>query len=273
MRELDQETAEVYQFWNEASCGETLYLKGDTAAAWEHQANERYRLEPFIESFADFDAASGKQVLEVGVGLGADHQRFAEAGALLHGIDLTDRAVENTRVRFKLYGLETCVAQGNAEYLEFENEQFDIYYSWGVLHHSPNTEKAIAEAFRVLKPGGIAKIMIYHKWSIVGAMLWFRYALMRGKPWISLSDIYANYLESPGTKAFSRKDALQLMSSFETVTLETPLGHGDLLESEAGQRHKGALLSIARKIWPRWLIKRVLRGNGLFMLIQATKPL
>ncbi len=92
---------------------------------------------------------------------------------------------------------------GDAEALAFPDEHFDIVYSWGVLHHSPNTHLAINEVKRVLRVGGVAKIMVYHTWSFVGYMLWVRYALLRGRPWLGVSYIYSHYLESPGTKAYT----------------------------------------------------------------------
>lgn len=262
---------DVHDFWNSAACGEDLYLTGTDQAAYEAQARIRYELEPYIETFADFASSTGKRVLEIGVGLGADHKRYAEAGAELYGVDLTERAVEHTRRRLAASGLASQVAVGDAERLEFPNEFFDQVYSWGVLHHSPETAKAISEVWRVLKPGGRARIMIYHKWSLIGFMLWTRYALLRFKPWMSLRDVYARYLESPGTKAYSVAEARRLFSAFSNVDIDTVLTHGDLLESSAGQRHRGMLLSVASRFWPRSLLRRVVPKAGLFMLIDATK--
>ena len=261
----------VHDFWNQASCGEALYLAEWDQAGYRAQAEARYALEPYIPDFAGFAAARGLRVLEIGVGLGADHQRFAEAGADLWGIDLTDRAVEHTRRRLAAFGLTSHLAVGDAERLEFADASFDRVYSWGVLHHSPDTPKAIAEVWRVLKPGGEARIMIYHTWSLVGLMLWVRYALLGLKPWLSLRDIYARYLESPGTKAYSVAEARALCAAFSQVEIRTVLTHGDLLESGAGQRHRGTLLTVARKLWPRALIRRLLPGAGLFMLIKAVR--
>ena len=113
--------------------------------------------------------------------------------------------------------------------------------------------------------------MIYHKYSMVGLMLWVRYALLGLRPWLTLSEIYASYLESPSTKAYSVAEARQLFSAFNEVRIKTVLSHGDLLESNAGQRHRGGLLTLARKIWPRWLIRRLLPNAGIFMLIEARK--
>jgi hypothetical protein len=78
------ETAElkdqVREFWNRTACGETLYLHGMDREAFEEQRRVRYQLEQ-IPEFADFPSFRGKKTLEIGVGLGADHQSLAEAGA------------------------------------------------------------------------------------------------------------------------------------------------------------------------------------------------
>jgi len=268
---MNQDKQLVHDFWNRASCGEALYLAKHDLVGYQAQAESRYALEPYIPDFAGFAQSKDLRVLEIGVGLGADHQRFAEAGADLWGIDLTERAVEHSRCRLAAFGLSSNLSVADAERLDFPEESFDWVYSWGVLHHSPDTPKAIAEVWRVLKAGGVARIMIYHKWSLVGLMLWIRYALLGIKPWLSMGDIYARYLESPGTKAYSVAEARLLFSKFNEVRIRTVLTHGDLLESGAGQRHRGPLLSLARKLWPRETIRRLLPGAGLFMLIEARK--
>ncbi len=263
---------DVKDFWNEASCGEELYLKGvDEKKAFNNQAQIRYQLEPYIISFADFSNSKGKKVLEIGVGLGADHQKFAESGADLYGIDNTERAIVNTRKRLQLFNLSSKLEVADAENLHFSDNFFDIVYSWGVIHHSPDTSGAINEIYRVLKPGGEAKIMIYHTKSFVGYMLWIRYALLTLKPFTSLKQIYSKYLESPGTKAYTVKEAKLLLKQFKKVDIKTLLTHGDILSSDAGQRHKGLFLLIARKLFPRFIIKKVFPKNGLFMLIKAVK--
>lgn len=262
---------DVRDFWETASCGESLYLDGSNRESYRHQAQIRYQLEPYIPAFADFDGASESKVLEIGVGLGADHQQFAEAGAELWGIDLTPRAIEHTRRRLACFGLHSNLAVGDAERLDFPDNSFDRVYSWGVLHHSPDTPQAITEVRRVLKSGGRASIMIYHKWSLVGFMLWVRYALLGFRPWMSLSEVYDRFLESPGTKAYTVQEARQMFSDFHHVEISTVLTHGDLLESAAGQRHQGVLLKVARRVWPRSLIRRFLPDAGLFMLITASK--
>jgi ubiquinone/menaquinone biosynthesis C-methylase UbiE len=262
----------VKEFWNEASCGENLYLKGGSKyEKYINQMSKRYELEAFILPFADFENQHNKKVLEVGVGLGADHQKFAENGAVLSGCDLTERAIEMTKNRFKLFNLSSELRVADAENLPYAENTFDTVYSWGVIHHTPNTPKAIQEIYRVLKKNGVGKIMIYHKKSIVGYMLWIRYGLMKLKPFRTLNFIYSNYLESSGTKAYTVTEAYELFKKFSSIKVETILCHGDLLTSQAGQRHEGSLLNIARKIYPRWIIKNLFPKKGLFMLIEVKK--
>ncbi len=262
---------EVHDFWDKASCGERLYLEGSDQAGYVAQMQKRYELDPFIENFARFGESGATDVLEIGVGLGADHQRFAQAGARLTGIDLTERAVEHTRHRLELFGLKSCLQVADAEALPFPDESFDWGYSWGVLHHSPNTERTVEEVWRVLRRGCGARIMIYHKHSLVGYMLWFRYALLAGKPWRSLGYIYSHHLESPGTKAYTEDEARILFKRFTEVRISTVLTHGDLLQSDVGQRHRGKLLAMAKRIWPRPIFRALLPRHGLFMLIEAKK--
>lgn len=265
--------AEVKQFWDAVACGERLLLTDSDRDGFRRQAVERYRLEPYIIPFAAFDQWNGREVLEIGLGLGADHERFAKAGARMTGVDLTPRAVEMTGRRLSLSGLPSRLQVADAECLPFADSSFDLVYSWGVIHHSPDTQAAAQEILRVLRPGEEFRVMIYHTWSLVGFMLWVRYALLRGKPFVSLSELYSRYLESPGTKAYSVGQARELFSGATDVRIAIELTHGDLLESGAGQRHGGRALHLARRIWPRWLLRRVAKNHGLFMLISGRKPL
>lgn len=271
MTEQSAAKGEVRDFWNEASCGEALLLPSEDRAGFESQSRERYRLEPYIPGFGRFSETAGQDVLEIGVGLGADHQRFAEAGARLSGIDLTERAIAHTRHRLGLFGLTSNLQVGDAENLPFADASFDVVYSWGVIHHSPDTPKAAREILRVLRPGGRFAVMVYQRRSLVGIMLWLRYALLAGKPLTSLDTIYARHLESPGTKAYSAKEGAALFAGARMVNVRSVLTHGDLLASGAGQRHQGALLDLARRLWPRKLLAKALPQWGLFLLIEGTR--
>ncbi len=142
---MNKDKQQVHDFWNEASCGENLYLPGLDREAYEAQARKRYELEPYILEFAGFDSGKAKRVLEIGVGLGADHQRFAQSGADLYGIDLTERAIEHTQRRLTTFGLSSQLAVGDAEQLDFPDEYFNrtVVISLSIFRLMESTKKPI----------------------------------------------------------------------------------------------------------------------------------
>lgn len=262
----------IADFWETAACGEDLYLTSRDAEGYQAQRDVRYRLEPYVLPFIDAESWRGKRVLEIGVGLGSDHELLAAHGAELSGIDLTERAVARTSERLRNVGFRSDLRVGDAENLPYPDCSFDMVYSWGVIHHTPDTTRAAREILRVLSPGGQFKVMIYNKWCLIGLMLWTRYALLKGRPFTSLSEIYSKHLESPGTKAYTPAEAAQLFAGADVKTAVV-LTHGDLLESSAGQRHRGLALTFAKALWPRWLLRRVARNYGLFLLIDGRKAM
>lgn len=271
---MTDQLSAVRDFWNAESCGERYATAGDEALAYRQETENRYRVEPYILEFADFSQFAGKDVLEIGVGMGSDHSQIALSGpASLTGVDLTERAIGHTTRRFESLGLKSQLRTANAEALPFADESFDAVYSWGVLHHSPDTPRCFEEVWRVLRPGGVAKIVIYHKHAPTGWMLWARYGLMRGRPFTPLAKIYADHLESPGTKAYTLKEARELTKRFSHAHCEARLSFGDLLEGDVGARHRGPMLSAAKALYPRWAMRALSRvfPIGLCLLITARK--
>lgn len=266
--------SDVRDFWNKESCGER-YLKSDGQSIdYDAEETNRYSLEPYIKEFAKFDDMHGRIVLEVGVGMGCDHLQIAKSEpSSLHGIDLTDRAISHTRARLSSRNYDSNLSVDSAENLSFEDNKFDVVYSWGALHHSENPQKCFDEVRRVLKPGGVAKIMIYNKYSLTGFYLWIKYGFLTGRLNKSMREIYANHLESPGTKAYTLSEAKFMFREFDAVDVKIQLSFGDLLLGEVGERHQGLLLSIGRKLLPRLLLKMVNRiiPIGLYLLIIAKK--
>jgi SAM-dependent methyltransferase len=154
----------VRAFWQEHPCG-TKFADAEPGSRRFYQLVEehRYQTEWHIPAAAGFAETKGQRVLEIGCGLGTDGAQFALAGADYTGIDLTDAAVALARRRFELFELVGTFHTGDAENLDFENESFDLVYSHGVLHHTPDTERAVQEIHRILKPGGRAVVMLYHR--------------------------------------------------------------------------------------------------------------
>jgi len=177
---------QVREFWNRQSCGtENAVATKFTRDYFEQLEAHRYFDQAYIHAFAQFTRYHGKRVLEVGFGPGTDFIQWLRAGAEVSGIDLTQEGLDHLRNRIAVYGLPDpeSIRVADAENLPFESNTFDLGYSFGVLHHSPNTEKAISELVRVAKPGGEIKIMLYNRRCIYAMGQWVKYALLRGKPW------------------------------------------------------------------------------------------
>jgi len=156
----------VQDFWKTEACG-SHFVPGEkgTPEFYRQYREFRYRMEWHIPLLVPFSEMKDKTVLEIGCGNGADGIMFAQAGAHYTGVDLTETAVEATRAHFRSLGLEGVFHLENAEQLSFADESFDCVYSYGVLHHTPCPANAFREVGRVLKPGGKAILMLYHKHS------------------------------------------------------------------------------------------------------------
>ena len=131
-----------------------------------------------FESLLPRDTLTEKRVLEIGVGMGSHAQILAEAAQEFVGIDFTRPAVTATMRRLRLAGAHRAsVLQMDAERLAFPDGAFDLVWSWGVIHHSASTRRALEEIRRVLKPDGFALVMVYHR----ALVPWLVYAgLIRG---------------------------------------------------------------------------------------------
>lgn len=207
---------QVREFWNRQSCG-TYVTKADKHSRQYFEDVEAFRYydQPFIHEFAQFTRYHGKRVIEVGFGAGTDFSQWLRAGAVATGIDLTPEALENLTHRIQVYRLPSpeCIRVADAENLPFDSNRFDLGYSFGVLHHSANTEKAIAELVRVVRPGGEIKLMLYNRHSVCAFKLWIKFALLRGQPWKSLAWAMWHHMESIGTKSYSRADLRRILSA------------------------------------------------------------
>ncbi|MEW5977035.1 MAG: class I SAM-dependent methyltransferase [Acidobacteriota bacterium] len=225
---------QVREFWNASPCGTEVSLQEKLSQAYfEDIESYRYESEPQIFAFAQFSRFFGKKVLEVGVGAGTDFLQWVRSGARAYGVDLTSNGVEHVRKRLELYGLQAEELRvADCENLPYGNDEFDLVYSWGVIHHTPDTEKALREIVRVVRPGGLCKIMVYHRHSLAVLYLWLKQALLRMRPWKSPAWCLAHYQESPGTKAYTRRELAALLSNLplQQVRIRTWLTYCDTLE-------------------------------------------
>ena len=157
---------DVRAFWDTEACGSHFVdAEKGTPEFYKEYRYFRYCVEWHIPLLVPFSETKNKSVLEIGCGNGADGTLFAQAGARYTGVDLTHAAVDSARKHFGVLGLQGNFQIENAERLSFPDEHFDFVYSYGVLHHTANPTKAFSEVRRVLKPGGKAVLMLYHRRS------------------------------------------------------------------------------------------------------------
>jgi len=267
----------VKAYWEMEVCGTRFGSPGarDRRRYFQELDLARYVLEPEVIEFAQFDQSRGKRVLEVGLGAGADFSRWVRAGAVASGRDLTQASVNLVRERLDLDGLSADVEMGDAEDLrEFPDNTFDIFYSAGVLMATPDTEKAFAEAHRVLKPGGQLKVLIYHYPSVGAFLIWMVHGPLRFR-WRAVRACVAEHYESPGMKMYTIEEARALVGKLfkrHAIKIDLYLGAGDLLTHKFSSKYAGRKWEMLRALYPRWFVKHVLGERfGTGMLISTVK--
>ena len=260
---------QVKAFWNRESCDTWQAQSEKFSREYFEQIEQwRYRDQPFIHAFAQFTRYHRKRVLEVGFGAGTDFIQWLRAGARVSGIDLTEEALANVSHRIQVYGLPQpeSLQVADAENLPFPANSFDLGYSWGVLHHTPNTGKALAELVRVVRPGGEIKVMLYNRHGLYAWKMWIKHALLKGRPWKNLRWVLANHVESRGTQAFTEKEIQQMLA---------PLGVAEIRMERFITNND----CVMRRSFPYWICGLVLAsvqaltGNrlGWFRGISARK--
>lgn len=256
----------VHAYWNRASCGTeyTTHTKFSPDYFQEIEAF-RYHIEPEIFSFAQFTRYRNKKVLEVGIGAGTDFMQWVRAGAHAYGVDLTQEAIRNTHHRLTQEGLKARYLDvADAEALPFEDNSFDLAYSWGVIHHSPRTFTCLEEIVRVTKPGGTIKIMVYNLNSLFAFYQYLMYGVKKFRFFSRWRTIIYNNQESYGTRAFTCSEMRSHLKQYPvTITkLEAPMTSHDLLYYKAKPFRIFAHLLATITGWKR---------AGWFMLIELKK--
>ena len=160
---MNAQIADVQAFWEANPCGSTLSGERDRRQYFAEIERKRYQIAGWIPQVARFASFRGRDVLEIGCGIGTDGLQFARNGARYVGVDLTPTAVELAREQFRLCGVDGRFEVANADVLPFADESFDHVYSCGVIHHSPDTEATVRQMFRVLPPAGTFCVIIFNR--------------------------------------------------------------------------------------------------------------
>jgi SAM-dependent methyltransferase len=214
---------QVRAYWDAHPCGtQFTHLEWGSKQFFDEVAKFRYDTQPFMRKLMEFDNFRGKRLLEIGCGLGTDLLQFARAGAVVTGVDLTPASVELVRKRLAIEGVPGEAQVADAEHLPFADNTFDVVYSFGVLHHTPNTQKAIDEVHRVLKPGGRVIIMLYHTGSVhvyLGAPLYRIARKLRPGTQSVVEDWVRVYdgAENPLGKSYTRSQLRMMFSRFKDL--------------------------------------------------------
>jgi SAM-dependent methyltransferase len=163
----EQKQRAVEQFWDAKPCDSDTSDKKLYSKEYFREIQElRYQLQSHIPDLLSSLDLDGKRVLEIGTGVGTDARTIIDLGADYTGINVDAGSCNMTRRALEVFCLPGEVRQASALDIPYPAETFDIVYSFGVLHHIPDADRAVKEILRVLKPDGRLVIMLYNKTSI-----------------------------------------------------------------------------------------------------------
>jgi 2-polyprenyl-3-methyl-5-hydroxy-6-metoxy-1,4-benzoquinol methylase len=215
----DKSIADVQRYWDARPCNIRHSTKPIGSKEYFDEVEARkYLVESHIPAFAEFERWKDKRVLEVGCGIGTDSINFARAGAQLTAVELSTESLRIARQRADVMGVADRIefVQANAEELTatLGGEPYDLVYSFGVIHHTPRPERALAEMRALVAPGGTLKLMVYHRrsWKV----LWIVAAEGHGRFW-KTDELVAEHSEAqtgcPVTFSYTRGEGRVLVES------------------------------------------------------------
>jgi 2-polyprenyl-3-methyl-5-hydroxy-6-metoxy-1,4-benzoquinol methylase len=232
----DIQIARVRDYWNNRPCNIRHSTQPvGTREYFDEVEARKYRVEPHIPAFADFEKWRGKKVLEIGCGIGTDTINFARHGAQVTTVDLSEKSMALARQRAEVFGLTDRIrfCPGNAEELTtfVPVEPYDLIYSFGVIHHTPHPDAVLEQLRKYAHPPGCpqkttVKIMVYYKWSWkVG---WIVATEGHGKFW-KLDDLVATSSEAqtgcPITYTYTRKSGKALLERHGFKVTDVAVDH------------------------------------------------
>ena len=164
----------VRDYWNRRPCN----VRHGTAPIgtreyFDQVEARKYMVEPHILAFTEFDKWAGKKVLEIGCGIGTAAVSFARAGAIYSAIELSEESLNLAKKRFDTFGLNGRFFSGNAEELSsiVPVENYDLIYSFGVIHHAPHPERIVSEVRKYMGKDSEFRLMLYAKESWKNIMI------------------------------------------------------------------------------------------------------
>jgi ubiquinone/menaquinone biosynthesis C-methylase UbiE len=263
------------EFWNSNPCG------GQWASYREFM--DWYRtVEPYMFETIARQSWQGRRVLEVGCGQGPLSNHLPSLGASMIGVDMSDASLRRAAEGRRELGNHTLtLMQADAEKLPFADESFDAVVSFGVLHHTPDTDGSVQEVRRVLKPGGTATVMLYR----TGNPKWWATALLRS--WAQRRDRRAaesiadrsrkehgvndargtallELFGVPTLKAYSNREAREMFRGFSQVSITN---------TQPGFRRMADIIPALRLVRPLlgFIDRRFAGLWGFYQVIEARR--
>ncbi|UCG25919.1 MAG: class I SAM-dependent methyltransferase [Chloroflexota bacterium] len=196
-------TSAIQEYWNKNIHDQDVATHPiGTTAFFQELDDYRFHKLSYLPKLVDFSSYQGKQLLEVGCGLGIDLVRFARAGAQVTGIDLSATAIELARSNFAGNGLTAALQVMDGEALGFKDSSFDAVYAHGVLQYAADARTMIKEIYRVLRPSGQAILMVYNKYSWLSALS-------------RISKVELEHQDAPAFRTYSKREYMSLLHAFE----------------------------------------------------------
>lgn len=175
--EFEWSNAQARSTWERKAVGsQRAIAAAGTRDYFEQIRTYRYGYEtPFIPGFFDFAGLTGKRVLEIGVGNGIDAIEMLRNGARYTGVDITQNHLELTRrymeiVEKEVVGEVEALIEGDLLHTEMAGN-YDVVYSFGVLHHIAHERDYLQRICELLGPGGELRIAVYSKYSFFNIWL------------------------------------------------------------------------------------------------------
>jgi 2-polyprenyl-3-methyl-5-hydroxy-6-metoxy-1,4-benzoquinol methylase len=263
----------VQQYWDTHPCNIKHSSEPIGTKTYFDQVRKRkYFVEPHIPHFAEFDLWENKKVLEIGCGIGSDTQSFAEAGARITAVDISEQSLAITKKRMKIFDLNHIhFYHANAEELTkvLFIGMYDLIYSFGVLHHTPHPRKAFREIIKFMGPHTVFKLMVYNKFS--WKVLWIILKYGHGAFW-KINKLIAENSEAafgcPITHVYSKKEIKKILEQCGYKIISIKIDHIFPYSIPEYKNYK------YEKVWYfRWMPKPLFRAIeqmfGWHLLIKA----
>jgi SAM-dependent methyltransferase len=249
----------ITEYWNARPCNVRHSTAPLTSREYMIETELRkYKVEPHIPGFAEFEKWTNKRVLEIGCGIGIDTANFVRWGADVTAIDLSQKSLDiaDNRVHllpwtfsgsphlpmFRFLGNKARFLRANAEDLKASfslSAYYDLIYAFGSIHHSPNPEAIVSNASLLLKRGGTLKIMVYNKYS--WKSLWVLLKYGHGKFW-KFRELIAKYSEAqtgcPVTHVYSPRELRAMLERNGFIVRKMYKDHIFKFEIEAYKQYR-----------------------------------